>query len=86
MWGLGRTGSSGSYGSGDYAIAFSTARTGNAVRGDKLSPLLAAVIEASEEAVLNSLFMARSLEGNGVRVEALPAGQVVMEWNRRNRQ
>ena len=86
MWGLGRTGSSGSNGSGDYAIAFSTARTGDAVRGDKLSPLLAAVIEATEEAVLNSLFMARSLEGNGVRVEALPAGQVVMEWNRRNRQ
>ncbi len=86
MWGLGRVGSSGSNGSGDYAIAFSTARTGEAVRGDRLSPLLAAVIDATEEAVLNSLFLARTVEGNGVRVEALPVDQVVMEWKRRNGQ
>ncbi|MCX6611533.1 MAG: P1 family peptidase [Acidobacteria bacterium] len=86
MWGLGRVGSSGSNGSGDYAIAFSTARTGDPLKGDRLSPLLAAVIDATEEAVLNSLFMARTVEGNGLRVEALPVDQVVMEWKRRNGQ
>jgi D-aminopeptidase len=84
MWGLGRTGSSGSNGSGDYAIAFSTARSGTLLKGDKLSPLLAAVIDATEEAVLNSMFLARTMEGNGVRVEALPVDRVVMEWRRRN--
>jgi len=44
------------------------------------------VIEATEEAVLNSLFMARTLEGNGLRVEVLPVDKVVMEWKRRNAQ
>lgn len=84
MWGLGRTGSSGSNGSGDYVIAFTTSRTGDPIKGDRLSPLLAAVIDATEEAVLNSLFMARTMEGNGVRVEALPVDRVVMQWRRRN--
>ncbi len=86
MWGLGRVGSSGSNGSGDYAIAFSTARSGEPLKGDRLSPLLAGVIDATEEAVLNSLFLARTVEGNGIRVEALPVDQVVMEWKRRNGQ
>jgi D-aminopeptidase len=85
MWGLGRTGSSGSNGSGDYAIAFSTAKMGESIKGDRLSGFFAAVIDATEEAILNSLFMARTIEGNGVRVEALPVDRVVMEWNRRNR-
>lgn len=83
MWGLGRTGSSGSNGSGDYAIAFSSAREGNVVKGDALSPLLEGVIEAVEEAVLNSLFMARTVTGNGFRVEALPVSEVVAEMKRR---
>lgn len=86
MWGLGRTGSSGSNGSGDYAIAFSTAKSGGKWRGDRLSPLFEAVIEATEEAILNSLFLAQTIEGNGVRVEALPLDQVMMEWKRRNPQ
>jgi D-aminopeptidase len=34
------------------------------------------VAEASEEAIYNSLFMARTVEGNGQRVEALPLGRV----------
>jgi len=84
MWGLGRTGSSGSNGSGDYAIAFSTAKGGEALKGDRLSALFAAVIDATEEAVLNSLFLARTVESNGVKVEALPVDRVVMEWRRRN--
>lgn len=83
MWGLGRTGSSASNGSGDYAIAFSTAREGKPLKGDALSPLFEAVMEATEEAVLNSLFMAETTEGSGVRVEALPAEAVAEEWKKR---
>ncbi|MFN7541931.1 MAG: P1 family peptidase [Acidobacteriota bacterium] len=87
IWGLGRTGSTGSNGSGDYAIAFSTFRNPiSPLRGDLLSPLFQAVIEATEEAVLNSLFLARTIVGNGLRVEALPVDRVVMEWKRRNGQ
>ncbi|REJ77834.1 MAG: S58 family peptidase [Acidobacteria bacterium] len=88
MMGLARTGASGSNGSGDYAIAFSTAdsvrRTG--ARGEKsiellgndsMSPLFLAVIEATEEAIYNSLFMASSVSGNGRTVEALPIDRTV---------
>ncbi len=89
--GLARTGSALSNGSGDYAIAFSTAE---AVRrtpsrraavseiaelpNDRISPLFQAAIEATEEAILNSLFMAETTDGydasrrTATRVEALP--------------
>lgn len=89
--GLARTGSALSNGSGDYALAFSTAesvrrtperRTGVSqvedLPNDKVSPLFEAVIEASEEAILNSLFMAETttgwdtVRGRPSRVEALP--------------
>ena len=85
MWGLARTGASGSNGSGDYAIAFSTvheasagagnveaARPQNAVTNDAMSPLFLAVIEATEEAIYNSLFVATSMTGSGKTLEALP--------------
>ncbi|HBY64134.1 MAG TPA: aminopeptidase [Solibacterales bacterium] len=72
MMGIGRTGSSGSNGSGDYGIAFSTSRGKGALPNDDVSPLFEAVIEATEEAVLNSLFKAETTEGNGRRVEAMP--------------
>jgi len=83
MMGLARTGSAASNGSGDYAIAFSTApelrsRAGAAVRevkllaNDAMSPLFLAVIEATEEAVYNSLFRAATMTGNGRTIEALP--------------
>lgn len=76
--GLGRTGAAGSNGSGDYAIAFSTARQpAGLLENDAMSPLFEAVIEATEEAVYNSLFRARTMEGNGRRVEALPVQRVV---------
>jgi D-aminopeptidase len=45
MLGLGRTGSAGSNGSGDYVIAFSTAKGQPSLAGDALSPFFAAVIE-----------------------------------------
>lgn len=79
MMGLGRTGAAGSNGSGDYAIAFSTTAraSGSRVGNDAMSPLFEAVIEATEEAVLNSLLAAETVESNGRRVEALPAARVV---------
>jgi len=74
--GLARTGAALSNGSGDYAIAFSTAaevRRGKQRRqalsevvefpNDLVSPLFVAAIEATEEAILNSLFMAEDMEG-----------------------
>lgn len=85
MSGLARTGSSMSNGSGDYAIAFSTQNRidpGQSVRdvrvlgNDAMSPLFEAVIEATEEAILNSLFKATSVTGNGRTVEALPIDKV----------
>ncbi|MGH9412797.1 MAG: P1 family peptidase, partial [Terriglobales bacterium] len=76
MFGLARTGSAASNGSGDYALAFSTvpARAGVArVSNDKMSPLFLAVIEATQEAIYNSLFKATTVTGrDGHTVEALP--------------
>ncbi len=85
MLGLGRTGASGSNSSGDYAIAFSTApqmrirledkssfRHIEVLQNDAMSPLFLAVIEATEEAVYNSLFRATTITGRGHTVEALP--------------
>ncbi|MDH3496267.1 MAG: P1 family peptidase [Gemmatimonadota bacterium] len=75
--GLARTGSSMSNGSGDYVIAFATVPVAQlAARGplanEAMSPLFQAVIEASEEAVYNSLFLATAVRGPRGRVEALP--------------
>jgi D-aminopeptidase len=81
--GVSRTGSSFSNGSGDYAIAFSTARevrrptdsSSYAVRelsNDAVSPLFQAVAEAAEEAIYNSMLRATSVTGNGHTIEALP--------------
>lgn len=84
MLGLGRTGSSAGNGSGDYAIAFSTTpanrihsvgltRNTVALNNSALSPLFQAVIEATEEAVYNSLLTATTVVGrDGHRAEALP--------------
>ena len=89
MLGLGRTGSSMSNGSGDYAIAFSVApenricpgealRATRVLSNDAMSPLFQAVIEATEEAIYNALFMARTMTGRGGRtVEALPVERVL---------
>ncbi len=79
MLGLGRTGSSGSNGSGDYAIAFSTQRDKKLpeVGNDPMSPLFQAVIDATEEAVYNSLFMAEDVTSNGRTVKALPVERVI---------
>jgi D-aminopeptidase len=95
MLGLGRTGSSMSNGSGDYAIAFSVApenriRPGDALRtmrvlsNDAMSPLFQGVVEATEEAIYNALFTATTMTGRGGQtVEALPIARV-MEILRRH--
>jgi len=77
IWGLARTGSSGSHGSGDYAIAFTTHRRPPTLANADLSPLLLAVIEATEEAIYNSLLRATTVSGNGRTVEALPIEETV---------
>ncbi len=87
MMGLGRTGSSASNGSGDYAIAFSTAaevrRAWNAKKltttelaNEDVSAVFQAVVEATEEAVYNSIFMATTTTANGRTVNALPIEKV----------
>jgi D-aminopeptidase len=88
--GVARTGSSASNGSGDYAIAFSTAprvrihandkaltRSVEVMTNDAMSPLFLAAIEATEEAIYNSMFKAATMTGNGHTVEALPIEQTL---------
>lgn len=85
MSGLARTGSSMTNGSGDYAIAFTTAnridasqdvRAIKVLGNDAMSPLFQAVIEATEEAIINSLFRATTVTGNGRTIEAIPVDKV----------
>ncbi len=96
--GLGRTGSSSSNGSGDYVVAFTTARQARVpmsprarvyspqvLHNDAVSPLFQAVIEATEEAVYNSLFMAKTTTGfENHTVEALPVDKVLEICRRYN--
>jgi D-aminopeptidase len=84
VFGLARTGSSFSNGSGDFAIAFSTApdlrtRFGASATQqrtllptDGVSPLFQAALEATEEAVYNSLFKATPISSRFGKAEALP--------------
>ncbi len=88
VFGLARTGSSYSNGSGDFAIAFSTAKELRVVHGstaitprpalptEAVSPLFEAVLEATEEAVINSLLKAETTTGNGRTVQALDIGKL----------
>ena len=52
---------------------------------DQVSPLFEAVAEATEEAVLNSLFKAETTSGNGVTIEALPLEPILHAWRERQR-
>jgi D-aminopeptidase len=95
IMGLARTGSSASNGSGDFVIAFSTARevrrgaasiiASDSTRrlrataelpNDDMSALFEGVVEATEEAIYNSLFMATSVTQRGRTVEAIPLDRV----------
>src|SRR5579863_6207788 len=83
MMGLGRTGSAGSNGSGDYAVAFTTSRETKLLSNDAVSALFPAVIEATEEAIYNSLFRAETTTGNGRTIQALPIESTVETLKRR---
>lgn len=82
MLGLGRTGSSGSNGSGDYAIAFSTSTAAPELANDAMSPLFAAVVDATEEAIINSMTQATTVTGNGRTVSAIPVDEVLRRLKR----
>jgi D-aminopeptidase len=93
MLGLARTGAAAGNGSGDYAIAFSTAadvrlkplgqsernapRSQKTLTNDAMSPLFLGVIEATEEAIYNSLFRANTTTSRGHTVEALPLDRTI---------
>jgi D-aminopeptidase len=91
MLGLARTGGIASNGSGDYVIAFSVnqsvriphesdspMRQATVLRNDAMSPLFMAAIEATEEAILNSLFQASTMTGrDGHEAAALPLEEVL---------
>ena len=88
---FGRVGSFSSNGSGDYSIAFSThpdlripyrsdepVRTVPDLANSAMSPLFLAVVEATEEAIYNSMFMAEDMDGRDGRVmKALPVEEVL---------
>ncbi len=91
MLGLAKTGGIASNGSGDYVIAVSTAeqnripythtaivRKTETIYNEAISPLFLATIEATEEAIINSLFAGRTTTGqNGKRIEGLPIKRVL---------
>ncbi|MBQ3324379.1 MAG: P1 family peptidase [Muribaculaceae bacterium] len=89
MMGLAKTGGIASNGSGDYVIALSVAPenlindkaktlTTTVLANSQMSPIFAATIEATAEALWNSLFMADSMTScNGHHVDALPVTQVL---------
>jgi D-aminopeptidase len=96
--GIARTGSPMTNGSGDYAVAFSTnadvRRTAERrskpgtiadLPNDQMSPLFEAAVEATEEAVINSLFAATSMDGAQGRIDALPVEEVVKLYRRARR-
>ena len=89
MMGMAKTGGIASNGSGDYVIALSVAPenliddkaktlTTTVLANSQMSPIFAATIEATAEALWNSLFMADSMTGrDGNHVDALPVQQVL---------
>ena len=87
IMGLSRTGSAAANGSGDYVIAFSTSPkvrraftatrlTTEEVANESMSGLFEAAVEATEEAIYNSLFQATTVTGSGHTAEAIPLDKV----------
>ncbi len=87
IMGLSRTGSSASNGSGDYVLAFSTSQrvrrswdarrlTPEELANEDMSALFQAAVEATEEAIYNSLLKATTVTSNGRTVEALPLDRI----------
>ncbi len=85
--GLARNGSTSGNGSGDIFLAFTTANPGAAgatnvsqlavLPNERMNPLFEAVVQATEEAIVNAMFAAETMVGiNGYKVEALPLDRV----------
>lgn len=100
IMGLAKTGGITSNGSGDYVIAFSTNEsvriphnsekltdTFAALRNDNMSPLFMATIEATEEAIINSLFAATPVgkDRNGDEIKPIPVEKVMEIMKKYNR-
>ncbi|MEE4246694.1 MAG: P1 family peptidase [Kangiellaceae bacterium] len=90
--GLAKTGASLTNGSGDYVVAFTThsetrrpdvnkVNTTTALNNSQMSPLFQAVIEATEEAIYNSLLMAETVDGYNGKVHELPVDRVRSLFN-----
>jgi len=91
MMGLAKTGGIASNGSGDYVIAVSTARENlipyqkeslvletKELKNNAVTPLFLAVIEATEEAIINSLFAANTITGvKNHQRKAIPVNEIV---------
>lgn len=99
LYGIARTGGHCSNGSGEYAIAFSTAPElrssyegdekifdiSTELRNDRMTPLFEAVIEATEEAVINSLFAAETMTGrDNQTVQSLPVEKAIKILHQHN--
>jgi len=98
MMGLAKTGGIASNGSGDYVIAVSTAKENFIPHNNEslfletkeldngaMSPLFLAVIEATEEAIINSLFAAKTMTGmNNNKSNSLPIDDVIQIMNKYN--
>ena len=99
VMGLAKTGGIASNGSGDYVIAMSVAKENlipynskslyreiKVLRNDALTPLFLATIEATEEAILNSLFAAKTTTGrNGHKIEAIPIDKILKIMKKYNK-
>jgi len=99
IMGLAKTGGIASNGSGDYVIAFSTAESNRIpnssdskssspelLRNEAMTPLFLATIEATEEAILNSLFAAETMVGrDSHEINAVPIDEIIRIMKKYNR-
>ena len=99
MMGLAKTGGIAANGSGDYVIAASNAKENliphkaptlhnpkKDLRNDAMSMLFLATIEATEEAILNSLFAAETLTGKeGHEIKSIPVDDILALMKKYNR-
>jgi D-aminopeptidase len=76
IFGLARTGGIASNGSGDYVIAFSTGK-GELLENEAMSPLFLAVIEATEESIINALFAGKTMSKGDKVIPELPINEVL---------
>ena len=96
IMGMAKTGGTASNGSGDYVIACSVAddilirhadttqfRMNRVLRNDAMTPLFMAAIEATEEAIINSLFAAETMTGkDSFEVKAIPVNRILKLLNK----